>query len=258
MKIITSKDNKIFKKALSLTSKKYRDRLDQYLVEGEKLVNEALAAGLVEVVIIESSYKREIHYDEGDFVFMMGKLFERLAQTEHSQGIIAIVNKRKYTEKEFAEILKEKNGNVVVLDCLQDPGNIGTIIRTADAASYSGLIAIKGTGDIYSPKVVRSTAGSVLRLPLLQVETQEKAIEFLKENNKTVVGTCFETDKYFYEVDLRNNIGLVIGNEGNGMSKTFIDNADINVKIPMEYPVDSLNASVAAGILMYQSKVKGE
>ena len=100
---------------------------------------------------------------------------------------------------------------------------------------------------------MRAAAGSVLRVPFYFVANEEEAIDLLKDNDKTVVGTAFETDKYYYDVDLTKNIGLVIGNEGNGMSEKFIENADVNVKIPMKEPVDSLNASVAAGILMYQS-----
>ncbi|MEG0291499.1 MAG: RNA methyltransferase [Anaerovoracaceae bacterium] len=258
MKVITSKDNKIFKKAVNLTTKKYRDRLGQFLVEGDKLVREAYDAGKVETVILCDNYKKEIYYEETEVVFMMGKLFERLTQTETSQGIIAIVNKMEYDVETFSKKINQKSGNVVVLDCLQDPGNIGTIIRTADAAGYNGVLTIRGTADAYSPKVVRSAAGSVLRLPIMQVSDQNEAIKFLKDNQKTIVATCFETDKFYYDVDLRNNIGLVIGNEGNGISEEFLNCSDLKIKIPMEEPVDSLNASVAAGILMYQSKMKGE
>lgn len=254
MKVITSKDNKIYKQCLSLTSKKYRDKLNLYLVEGEKLVKEAYDAGMVETIILDAGYSKGIHFQGVDIVFMMGKLFEKLAQTETSQGILAIVRKSVYGKEKFQEIVGKDHGNVVILDRLQDPGNIGTIIRTADAAGYKGLVAIKGTGDVYSPKVVRAAAGSVLRLPMIVVKDEEEALTLLKECGKTVIGTAFNTDRYFYDVDLTKNIGLVVGNEGNGMSDYFIENTDFNIKIPMQEPVDSLNAAVAAGILMYQSK----
>lgn len=256
MKVITSKDNKIYKQCRSLTSKKHRDKLGLYLVEGEKLVNEAYEAGCVETIIVDAGYAKGIHYQGVDIVFMMGKLFERLAQTETSQGILAIVRKNVYTKAEFGEIISEGSGNVVVLDRLQDPGNIGTIIRTSDAAGYKGVIAVKGTGDVYSPKVVRAAAGSVLRVPVYFAEDERETVSFLKEKGKTIVGTAFDTDVFYYDADLRENIGLIIGNEGNGMSDDFAKNTDLNIKIPMEGTVDSLNAAVAAGILMYQSKGK--
>lgn len=258
MKIITSKDNRIYKQCQSLTLKKHRDKLGLYIVEGEKLVKEAYDAGMVELIIYDADYSKGIHYQGVDIVFMMGKLFEKLAQTETSQGILAIVKKKNYTKEEFSRQINKGSGNVVVLDRLQDPGNIGTIIRTADAASYSGMICLKGTGDVYSPKVVRAAAGSVLRLPIYFVEDEEEAVSFLKNNSKMIVGTAFDTDKYYYNIDLTKNVGLVIGNEGNGMSEKIIQDADVNVKIPMQQPVDSLNAAVAAGILMYQSKGKVE
>lgn len=257
MQVITSKENKIFKKASSLTSKKYRDKLGAYLVEGENLVNEAYLAKKTSAIIVESTYSKELNYDGVPIVFMMSKLFEKLARTETSQGIIAICEKEEYSLDDFEEIIKRKQGNVVVLDRLQDPGNIGTIIRTADAAGYSAVLAVKGTGDIFSPKVVRAASGSVMRVPIYYAKDGFEAIDILNRGNKKIVGTSFDTDKYYYDVDLTNNIGLVIGNEGNGMSDAFLENAHEKIKIPMDEPVESLNAAVAAGILMYQSKKKG-
>lgn len=254
MKVITSKENKIYKHCHSLTSKKYRDKLGLYILEGEKLVKEAYEMGMAETIICDVDYSKGIYYQGVDVVFMVGKLFERLAQTENSQGILAIVKKRKYSIDEFINIADNGSANVVVLDRLQDPGNIGTIIRTAEASCYVGIISIKGTGDIYSPKAVRSSAGSILRIPILFVDGEKEAIDVLRKSKKNIVGTAFETDKYYYDVEINKNTGLIIGNEGNGMSQYLIENTDVNVKIPMKETVDSLNAAVAAGILMYQSK----
>ena len=116
MKVITSKDNKIYKQCLSLTSKKYRDKLNLYLVEGEKLVKEAYDAGMVETIILDAGYAKGIHFQGVDIVFMMGKLFEKLAQTETSQGILAIVRKSVYGKEKFQEIVGKDHGNVVILD----------------------------------------------------------------------------------------------------------------------------------------------
>lgn len=257
MKVISSKDNRIYKQCKSLASKKYRDKTDCYIVEGEKLVDEAYKAGMAETIIVNKGSIKDINYSGADTVFMEGKLFEQLAHTVTSQGILAIVRKKAFNEEAFMSAVAAKKGsgsNVVVLDRLQDPGNIGTIIRTADAAGYGGIIAVKGTGDIYSPKVVRAAAGSVLRLPIFFAENDEHAVKMLKKGGKKLVGTAFDTDLYYYDAELSENTALVIGNEGSGMSEYFSKHADINVKIPMNENVDSLNAAVAAGILMYQSK----
>ena len=254
MKVISSKDNKIFKQCQSLLTKKYRDKLGLYLVEGDKLIDEACNAGLVEMLIYRGDYTKGIHYQGEDIVFMEGRLFEKLAQTKTSQGCIAVVRKQKPTLEEFKRKISEDDGNVVVLDRLQDPGNIGTIIRTCDAAEYKGLIALKETADIYSMKVIRAAAGSVLRLPIYFAEDTNEAVEILKDCNKKIVGTTLDTDIYVHQVDMSKNTAVVIGNEGNGMSETFKKATDINVKIPINPKVDSLNAAVAAGIIIYQSK----
>ena len=116
MKVITSKDNKIYKQCLSLTTKKHRDKTGLYLVEGEKIVKEAYDAGMVETIILDAGYAKGIHFQGVDIVFMMGKLFEKLAQTETSQGILAIVRKSVYGKEKFQEIVGKDHGNVVILD----------------------------------------------------------------------------------------------------------------------------------------------
>ena len=254
MKVISSKDNRIFKQCQSLLTKKYRDKLGLYLVEGDKLIAEAWDAGLVEFLIYREDYTKGIHYQGEDIVFMEGRLFDKLAQTKTSQGCIAVVRKHIPSLEEFQNIIRKDEGNVVVLDRLQDPGNIGTIIRTADAAEYKGLIALKGTGDIYSMKVIRAAAGSVMRLPIYFVEDTKEAVELLKGAGKKIVGTTLDTDVYVHQVNMSKNTAVVIGNEGRGMSETFKEATDINVKIPINPKVDSLNAAVAAGIIIYQSK----
>ena len=147
-----------------------------------------------------------------------------------------------------------KGSNIVVLDRLQDPGNIGTIVRTAEAAGYRGIIVTAGSGDIYSPKVVRAAAGSLFRMPVLQVDDSMEAVNMLRKMNKRIVTAALDTDIYYYQTDLTENIALVIGNEGQGVSEVFMESSDIKVRIPMEGSIESLNAAVAAGILMYQSQ----
>jgi len=252
---IASPNSNLYKLAKQLSVKKYRDKSGLYLIEGENLVREAaINAAEIEFIIARSDYDKEKL-----FAFMMpgdrpgvktctmdDKLFQNLAQTENSQGILAVVKKP-------AQGKIRPKDNYVVLDRLQDPGNIGTIIRTADAAGYGGAVIIKGTGDVFAPKVVRAAAGSIFRLPLIMVESAYACIELLKSANKKIVATIMDTSHYYYDEDLIENVAILIGNEGNGLDPALIGNSDVKIKIPMNGKIDSLNASVAAGILMYEA-----
>lgn len=207
---------------------------------------------------------------------LTSQLFRKLSDTQTPQGIMAVVKKKvlgeadffgsKYNYKHWNHSnenltplgqLESANrpvpSNVVVLDRLQDPGNIGTILRTADAAGYLGAILLKGTADIYSPKIVRAAAGSLFRLPVLMAETPEQTIDLLRRYKKKIVCTTLNTDHYYYDVDLAEDAAVIIGNEGNGVCRAFLTESDLQVKIPMEGTIESLNAAVAAGILMYES-----
>lgn len=270
MKKIASNDNKIFKMCLQLENKKYRDKLGKYIIEGPNLIEEALKNNVLpdfiiineatmensEIVELYEKYAIEIGISkkENDRILVFEeKLFKKLTQTEKSQGIIGIVNKLKFSEREFFNYRKDKKGNILVLDRLQDPGNVGTIIRTADAAGYEGIMILRGTVDVFSPKVVRSCTGSLFRVPLLFIESPQEAIQILKKNGKRIVSTGFETNKYYYDIDLTKDVGLVIGNEGNGICEEFKKQSDVVIKIPMWGSIESLNASVAAALLMYEA-----
>ena len=182
---------------------------------------------------------------------MPAGLFNRLAQTESSQGIMAAVRIPQLTQQQFMEHIA--GGNVIVLDRLQDPGNIGTILRTCDAAGYRGAVMIKGTADIYSPKVVRAAAGSVFRIPAYYTAGARYGVKLLKDAGLQIIGTGFDTEDMYYDVDMRRNTAVVIGNEGNGISEEMAALCDRTVKIPMRGNIESLNAAVAAGILIYES-----
>ncbi len=178
-------------------------------------------------------------------------VFEKITDTITSQGVVAVVAK----EVENWETVVGKDSPVVVLDQLQDPGNIGTIIRTAEAAGYGSIMAIKGTGDVFSPKVVRAAAGSILRMPVIHAEDTEIAVNMLRKAGKIITVTSLDADMYFYQADLTKKTALVIGNEGHGVSSSMREQAQLKIKIPMEGQVESLNAAMAAGILMYQNVI---
>ncbi|MGN0703529.1 MAG: TrmH family RNA methyltransferase [Lentihominibacter sp.] len=255
MKIITSKDNQLYKTAFRLTKKKYRDEYGMYLLEGVKPLLDALGTGIsVRNIFLCDGMTAEADFPDEITVKLDRKLFERLSDTGTSQGVIAVAEKLRYDYETFSENAGMQGSNIVVLDRLQDPGNIGTIVRTAEAAGYRGIIATAGSGDIYSPKVVRAAAGSLFRVPVLQVDDSMEAVNMLRKMNKRIVTAALDTDIYYYQTDLTENIALVIGNEGQGVSEVFMKSSDIKVRIPMEGSIESLNAAVAAGILMYQSQ----
>ena len=252
MKLITSSENQIYKTAAQLKQKKYRDEQSKYLIEGPNLIREARNnKGEIEIVI----RSEDCSPDEMDVPMevMASGLFRKLSDTESPQGIMAVVKKRTYSEEEFFQTNGTTGSNVIILDRLQDPGNIGTILRTADAAGYMGAILMKGTADIYSPKIVRAATGSLFRLPVLMVDTPEQAIQLLKRHKKKIIGTTPNCSKYYYDIDMKENVAVIIGNEGNGACDEFLIQSDLQVKIPMEGSIESLNAAVSAGILLYES-----
>ncbi len=254
MKRITSSHNEIFKSALRLKRKKYRDSEGKYLLEGIKPLKDAFAQGIT----VDCLFFRE-DADSGvrkfsDAVKMIEldrNLFDELSDTENSQGVVAVV--RKKTQDSFRFM---GTGAAVILDRLQDPGNIGTIIRTAEAAGCSGIIAIKGTVDLYSPKVIRSAAGSLFRMPVLEGLETDEAVRICTCAGKKIAVSCLIESVDYRDAKLGNNTAIVIGNEGQGVSREFMNLADIRVKIPMGGEIESLNAAVAAGILMYATAGK--
>jgi len=253
MKLITSGENQIYKITAQLKQKKYRDEQKKYLIEGPNLIREAVFnGGDIEMIIRSEDFNPEITADAPMAVMSSG-LFRKLSDTETPQGIMAIVKKRAYLEEEFFSPKPVAASNLIILDRLQDPGNIGTILRTADAAGFMGAILLKGTADIYSPKIVRAAAGSLFRLPVLMADTPEQVIRMLKQHKKNIICTTPNCSRFYYDIDMKEDAAVIIGNEGNGVCDEFMDHSDILIKIPMEGTIESLNAAVSAGILMYES-----
>ena len=239
---------------MRLLRKKYRDQTGMFLLEGPRPVMDAVKTGNT----LQTVFIRSTGADSPDAAALSAlceergitcavlpeELFGRLSDTENSQGVIAVARK---------SATKEPGGRAVILDRLQDPGNIGTIIRTAEAAGFSSLIAIKGTGDIYAPKTVRAAAGSLLRVDVFEVEDADEAISLCAKYGMKIVASDLEGAEEYTDADLTDALAIVVGNEGSGISEEIRQAADIRVRIPMEGNIESLNAAVAAGILMYES-----
>ena len=258
MNLITSSSNPLIKQVKSLKYRKNREEADLFFIEGLRLVGEALKekADIVKVLVSEQFAKDN---DEKDILLQVeagsyeafvlpDRLFKEICDTEAPQGILAIVKMKPFC---LDDILSGDN-HIIMLDSLQDPGNMGTIIRTADAAGFSGVIVTKGCVDLYNPKVLRATMGSIFHMPLCFVEDALDALKLLKSRNIKVYAAHLSGSHNYFELDLKGNIVIIIGNEANGISEEIAASADRLVRIPMFGKAESLNASVAAGLLMYE------
>lgn len=252
MREIRSKDNKIWKRCEQLTMRKYRDRSGLYLIEGENLLDEAIRNHVrIETVLVREGCQKALPPEAADKAFLLdARLFDKLAQTVTSQGILAVVAKAEVRKEDFIGL---PGSNFIVLDRLQDPGNIGTILRTADAAGYRLAILMKGTADVYAPKVVRAATGSLFRMPVVSMASTEELVEFTRAAGKKLTATCLDAQRCYYDEDLTHDIALVIGNEGSGVAPALIESSELRIKIPMQGNIESLNAAVAAGVLMYEA-----
>lgn len=243
--MIVSKDNSQIKHIRQLNQKKYRDEYKEFVVEGTKIVQEAIEENenIQLIVICEELLKKAIDTKIYKVEYVNKSIFELISDTVTPQGILAVIK-----EKEPKEITSRV---LFALDDIQDPGNMGTIIRTLDAAGIKDLIISKESADIYNPKVTRSTMGAIYRLNVTRENLKSKLLD-LKEKGYKIVVTSLATDKYYYDIDYNEKMIIVIGNEGKGVSKEINEIADIKIKIPMLGKAESLNASIATGILAYE------
>lgn len=252
MKIVQSSDNKYLKLLKSLQNKKYRDKNAMFFDEGIKNIELSLKSDYeIEFVVIKDYFDDKILEDikqkieDEKILCVSEKIFDTLSDTKNSQGIIAVYNKK---------INKEKidSKKILILDKLQDPGNVGTIIRTADAFGVDTICYIKGTVDIYSPKVVRSTMGSVYFVDFYEIDD----VSTLQKNGYILYASCLEDSISIKDEFTDDKIALIIGNEANGISDELIEKSDKKIKIEMNGNAQSLNVGVATGILIYEMMMR--
>lgn len=258
MNYIQSSQNSIIKDIKSLHLKKNRDAHGLYFVEGIRFVSEAIDNGqsIAKIIISEkleglnggSELIEKVKGACSDISLVPEKLFREVSDTQTPQGILAVIKKNKYS---FDKVITE-GSSVVILDCLQDPGNAGTIIRTADAAGISAVLMSKGCVDLYSPKVLRSTMGSVFHIPIFEGLNITETIRVLKQNDYKVIASHLSGKNNYFQEDLTGRSAIIVGNEANGISDETAYMADSLVKIPMPGKAESLNASVAASIMIYE------
>ena len=255
MQVISSKDNEQIKYIKKLKDKKFRDETNEYIVEGIKLVREAIeeAVNIKTIVVCEDceyteSFEQSLLYEIAKYncIYVTKKLFLSITDVVNPQGILAVVEKGDSIDK-----IDYKEDIILALDGIQDPGNLGTILRTVDSANLKQIIISKDTADVFNSKVVRSTMGAIFRVNVIKSEDLIHDLINMKEHGFKVVATSLDTNDSVYDINYMKKV-IVIGNEANGVSKEVQEIADNKVKIPMLGKTESLNASVAAGIMIYE------
>lgn len=255
--MITSNSNAKIKNVIQLiSSSKSRKEQGVYVVEGIKMFLEAPSRFVREVYVSESFEKSK----EGKkaligktYEIVSDSVFKKMSDTVTPQGVLCVIEK---TDIKLTDLLNVRNGNsgykILVLEGVQDPGNLGTMLRTAEAAGFNFILADRNTVDVYNPKVIRSTMGSIYRVPVIYTDNLLDDIELLKENEIKTYAAHLKGTKNYNEIDYSESSAVFIGNEGKGLSDSLSSKADILVKIPMKGKVESLNAAVAAALMMFE------
>ena len=255
MQQITSKENALIKHIIKLKEKKYRTEYNEFVIEGAKIVKEAIEenANIKNIIISEDAINSELvqkqlgeKLDNQEYILVPNSIFKLLTDVENPQGVIAVIEKNsKNNQIDFSKEI------ILILDNIQDPGNLGTIIRTADSVGLKQIIVSKGTVDSYNSKVIRSTMGAFFRVNIIESNNLIDTVKQIKNNGFKVVTTSLQTDKSIYDIELKKT-AIIVGNEANGVSKEIIDIADEKVIIPMKGKTESLNVAVATGVLLYE------
>ncbi|MBE7030575.1 MAG: RNA methyltransferase [Ruminococcaceae bacterium] len=246
---IESGENAQIKAAKKLLEKKGRDRAGAFLIEGKRLVEDALRLG-AQVTALFAADGADVPQGVSCDVFRLPeRLFATLKTTVNSQGILGVVKNldRPITPSSF-----ENLSFAVYLDCVSDPGNLGTIIRTADAAGAEAVVLSKGCVDLYNPKVARATMASLFAVPVYREQTYGEGLETLLNAGFDAVAGSLEATESCFDADLTGKCAIVVGNEANGVSDAVLARCDRKVIIPMRGGAESLNAAVACGVLMYE------
>ena len=255
MNVISSKDNEVVKLVRKLREKKYRDLENSYIIEGIKMLKEAIEekALIKQIVICDDCEKsdlipKELMYEIAKYecMYVTNKIFKYISEVQTPQGVLAII------EKNNKELNINYNEDIIVaLDDIQDPGNLGTILRTIDSVGLKQVLISKGTADPYNPKVVRSTMGAIYRIKIVECKDLLETLKDVRKNKFKILVTSLDESKSIYNIKYNKKV-IVIGNEVNGVEQRIIDIADEKIKIPMLGKTESLNAAVATGVILYE------
>jgi len=253
--MITSTASKQIKN-LVLLGKKAKARKEQqvFLAEGRKMFEEA-PKELIKKVYVSETFFREAGYEKQlsgtEYEVLKDSVFASVSDTATPQGILCVISMPKW---DIQSLTGQRQGLFLLLENIQDPGNLGTMIRTGEGAGVTAVIADKTTVDLYNPKTIRSTMGSIYRVPFVAAEDFFGVIGELKEHSVNIFAACLQGSIPYDKGDYKEGAGFLIGNEGNGLTGEALNLADTCIRIPMEGQVESLNAAVAASILLYEAK----
>ena len=251
---IQSKDNKTIKHIISLQQRKYRQKFGEYMVEGIRAITDLGKKGFLRSILIRESKRNELEpLVQNDFSIssvyvVQDPIFDKIEHSVNGQGILGIAKK---CINELHSFIVE-DGLYVALDGVQDPGNLGTIIRTAVAAGAKGIFLLKGTVDPYNEKCVRSTMSALCNIPIFEDITLSEFYDFIKDNTIKTYVTSLENAKPYHTISYAKRTMVILGNEGNGVSKEIIEMCDQAITIPMYGDIESLNVSIAAALCMYK------
>jgi TrmH family RNA methyltransferase len=258
---ISSPANKLIKEVASLSHKKYRDNLGKFLAEGVRLVEECEKSGWpVECCLYTEAAATRARTQQlikklaaagCQLAVVPETIYNKISDTEQPQGIMAVLKKRQSTVESM--ITGSRLPLLVVLDGIQDPGNAGTIIRTADAAGCTGVIILKGSTDIYAGKTVRSAMGSLFHIPVAEGITSSELISALAANRVSLLATSLHKSVIYYQARFDRPLAIVLGNEGQGVCAELLEAADACLTIPIVGQAESLNVAVAAGVVLYEA-----
>lgn len=251
--LIQSEQNQWLKRCKALQQKKYRQQYGQFVVEGLRFVQEALVNQAVQIVLIDEQQPWLEQFVTGDIpiYFVKKGLLESVLNTVNPQGIAAIVQQKVWDWNDV-----ERMKQIVIIDGVQDPGNLGTIIRTALASDTQAVLCLKGTVDIYNDKTLRSTMGAIFRLPVYVIDDVDAMQEDLKRWGFQLAVADIRAEKFYHQMRFPEKTALVVSNEANGPQ--LITKGDMLVKIPLYQQAESLNVAVAAGILLYAIRISRE
>ena len=248
MELIQSEQNQWLKRCKALQQKKYRQQYGQFVAEGLRFVQEALDNGAAEVVLIDEAHQDFLEQLSGvadTAVYMVKEgLLAKALNTVNPQGVAAIARPKQWRWEDVADMRQ-----IVIIDGVQDPGNLGTIMRTALASDTQAMICLKGTVDLYNDKTLRSTMGAVFRLPVYHIDDVDSMIADLHSWGFQTMIADIRAAQYYHQMQFPTKTALVVSNEANGPQ--LMKTGDIMVKIPLYQEAESLNVAIAAGILLY-------